>query len=72
MKMKTKVIIKCEVSIDMGEVGGYHANDDIDRLKKAFEPKAMDLLVKALDASSIENVHLHVSNPKFTLIIEDT
>ena len=70
--MKTKVIIKCEVSIDMGEVGGYHANDDIDRLKKAFQPKAMNLLIKALGASDIENASLSVANPKFTLIIEDT
>lgn len=69
--MKTKVIIRCEVSIDMGSSGGYHANDDVKQIREAMAPKAFALLNEALSTSKIDNAKLSIGKPKFTIILTD-
>ena len=65
--MKTQISIRCDIKINLGEVGGYHANDDIERIRKAFIKIGVDKLTKALEVS--ENITM--SNPKFTITMSD-
>lgn len=65
--MNTKIIIKCDIGINLGDVGGYHSKDDLERIRDAFIKEGVEKLTAALEGSK----NISMSNPKFTIIISD-
>ena len=66
--MKTQIIIKCDIKIDLGPVGGYHSKDNLEELRKAFVREGLAELEKALEGGQKKVI---VSNPKFSITMTD-
>ncbi len=66
--MKTKISIKCDITIDLGEVGGYHSKDTLEQIRTAFVRQGLIELRKALEGSQKK---ITVANPKFTITMSD-
>jgi len=67
MAMKSTVIINLDLKINMGSTDGYHSNDTLEQIRTAFIKKAMIEVVNALPKGGI----MSVSNPKYTIILEE-
>ncbi len=65
--MKTKIIVKCDIAIKMGEVGGYHSKDDLERIRKAFCNEALTKLNKIIEGMA----DISIANPKFMITLTD-
>ena len=62
--MNTKIIVTCDIALDMGSHEGYHANDTMKELQEAYKRKALTKLNEAL-----KNTGLGISNPRFKITI---
>jgi len=65
--VKTKIVIKCDISINMGDVGGYHSKDNLEQIKDAFIRKGTQKLMEAL--KDVKDISM--ANPKFTITMSE-
>ena len=66
--MKTRIIIKCDISMNMGEVAGDHSDADLERIRKAYSNEALKRLNKILGEAKDD---VTVGNPQFMITLTD-
>ena len=66
--MKTKIMIKCDIGIDMGEVSGSHSEENLERIRKVCCNEALKRLNKILGESKDG---ITVGNPQFMITLTD-
>ena len=65
--MKSRIIIKCDISMNMGEVAGDHSDAALERIRKACCTDAL----KRLNEIIGDTKDITIGNPKFMITLTD-